>query len=81
MLVLSIVTLGILKEWLSDHKRSVADKLVNQGLNRRVVRVATAKKSEDALSEARRQGSLKCKGIDGNKETSTYMSDLGLVTL
>ena len=29
MLVLSILTVGILKEWMSDHKRSVADKQVN----------------------------------------------------
>ena len=29
LLVLSILVLGILKEWMSDHKRSVADKEVN----------------------------------------------------
>ena len=72
MLVLSILTVGILKEWMSDHKRSVADNQVNKGLNRRVVRVTTAKKSEDALSEARRQGSLKTKGMDANRETVTF---------
>lgn len=54
LMVLAILFIGILKEWLSDHKRSIADKEVNEKLNRRVVSVSTAKKSMDALSEARR---------------------------
>ena len=62
----------MLKEWLSDHKRSVADKEVNEKLNRRVVSVNVAKKSMDALSEARRQGSLKANGVNAKNETESY---------
>ena len=54
LLILAILIIGMLKEWLSDHKRSVADKEVNDKLNRRIVSVNVAKKSMDALSEARR---------------------------
>ena len=68
LLVLIILIIGILKEWLSDHKRSVADRQVNEKINRRVVSVTEAKKDTDALSEARRRGSLKTQGI--NAETN-----------
>ena len=46
LLVISILTLGIFKEWLSDHKRSVADKLVNEKVYCRVVRVAPLREND-----------------------------------
>ena len=73
LLVLAILTVGMIKEWISDHKRSVADKETNMKLHRRVVRVATVVKNEDPLSEARRRGSLKIKVSDENNEIQTFM--------
>lgn len=52
LLVISILTLGIFKEWLSDHKRSVADKLVNEKVHHRVFKVAPLAEDEGQEREA-----------------------------
>ena len=72
LLVSVIVSLGIWKEWLSDHKRSKSDKLTNEFPHRRIVKVALSNKNEDALSQARRTNSLKTEGKYKNNETQQF---------
>ena len=39
-LVSLIVGLGMIKEYLSDRRRAIADKLVNETMHRRVVKIS-----------------------------------------
>ena len=71
-LVSIIVTLGMVKEGLSDRQRVKADKSTNYSKNRRIVKIAPVPKEQDPLAEARRKGSLRVKGIDANGETCMY---------
>lgn len=72
LLVASIVVLGMVKEGLSDAKRSKSDKKTNESMNRRIVKVSPVTKDLDKLTEARRKAILSLKGIDSKGDTQFY---------
>lgn len=51
-LVSIIVGLGIVKEYLSDRRRSIADKQVNETMHRRVVKVSQQKDDSQDITPA-----------------------------
>ena len=52
----------MVKEFISDKKRTKADKAVNETMHRRVVKVTLCPPAQDALAEARRKGTLNTTG-------------------
>jgi len=59
-----IVVLGMVKEGLSDAKRSQSDRKTNGSIHRRIVKVSPEAKDLDPLAEARRKDKLRLKGTN-----------------
>ena len=51
LLVIAILSLGMTKEFLSDYKRTKADKLTNESPHRRVCRIQQSKDGKMLTSE------------------------------